>query len=147
MSTSIGSRVAVDESAKTSAVPTRNIATMTSQMLTWPVQITAHSPASTTARAPSMAITSTRRSSRSAIAPATSPRTSHGSWKDIAAAATSTGLRVCEATSSGPAAIIRPSPRLVVHDDATSQRKEVPSRCGKTVSTTRLVERLTSAGA
>ena len=55
----------------------------------------------------------------------------------IAAAATSTGLRVCDATSSGPAAIIRPSPRLVVHDEATSQRKLRPSREGNTVSTTR----------
>ena len=48
LSTSIGSRVPVEESAKTSASPTRNIAAMTSQMLTCPVRITTHSPASTT---------------------------------------------------------------------------------------------------
>ena len=146
LSTSIGSSVPVVESAKTSATPTRNIAPMTSQMLTCPERITAQSPTSTTARAPSIAITSTRRSRRSAIAPATSPKSSQGSWKATAAAATSTGLRVCDATSSGPAAIIRPSPRLVVHEDATSQRNEVPSRDGKTVSTTRLAG-LTRAGA
>ena len=138
LSTSIGTSVFVAESANTSASPTRNIATMTNQMLTCSVTITMHRPTSTTARAASMTITSTRRSRRSAMAPARSPNTNHGSWKDMAAAATSSGLRVWEATSSGPAAIISPSPRLVAQDDATSQRKEMPSRRGKTVSTRRL---------
>ncbi len=48
--------------------------------------------------------------------------------------ATSTGLRVCEATSSGPAARPIPSPRFEVHDDASSHRKPVPMRGGATTS-------------
>ena len=48
--------------------------------------------------------------------------------------ATSTGLRVCEATSSGPAARPIPSPRFEVHDEASSHRNPVPMRGGATTS-------------
>ena len=68
--TSIGSRVEDVVSAKTSPTPSRNIATRTTVMLTWPVAITTASPPATTTRAPSAAITSRRRSTRSATAPA-----------------------------------------------------------------------------
>ena len=51
--------------------------------------------------------------------------------------ATSSGSRVWEATSSGPAARAIPSPRLDTHDEANSQRKPVPRRPGATVSSRR----------
>ena len=54
---------------------------------------------------------------------------------------TSSGLRVCEATSSGAAAMSIPSPRFVTHDEPTSQRNPVPSRAGTTDSTIRLTSR------
>ena len=45
--------------------------------------------------------------------------------------ATSTGLRVCDATSSGPAASAMPSPRFDVHDDAEQPPEPAaePGRC------------------
>ena len=135
-STSIGASVPVVASAKTSAVPSTNSVAITSQMSTSPVTMTTHSPTRTTVRSESTAITSSRRSSRSASAPATRPNSSHGSCPATAAPATSNGLWVCEATSSGPAAIISPSPRLVVHEEASSQRKPMPRRAGTMVSTT-----------
>ena len=137
-STSIGVSVPVVASANTSAVPSTNIATSTSQMETCPVTMTTHRPARTSVRSESTTITITRRSSRSASAPATRPSSSHGSSEATTALDTSTGLCVCEATSSGPAATIRPSPRLLAHDDASSQRNPVPRRAGTTVSTRRL---------
>ena len=45
------------------------------------------------------------------------------------ASATRNGSEVCEATSSGPAASPIPSPRLLVQDEPTSQRNDVPIRC------------------
>ncbi len=140
-STSIGVSVPVVTSAKTSAVPSANIATRTNVMSTCPVTITTHSPARTIARSASTTITIRRRSSRSASAPATSPKTSHGSCEATAAPATSRGLWVCDATNSGPAAIIRPSPRLLTHDEASSHRNPVPKRAGTTASTRRLTVR------
>ena len=41
---------------------------------------------------------------------------------------------VWDATSNGPAASARPSPRVDTHDDASSQRNGVPRRAGTTVS-------------
>ncbi len=140
-STSIGASVPDVASAKTSAVPSTNSVTITSQMSTCPVTMTTQSPSRTAVRSESTTITSSRRSSRSASAPATSPNSSHGSCQAMAAPATSTGLWVCEATSSGPAATIRPSPRLLAHDEASSHRNPVPRRAGTTVSTTLLTVR------
>ena len=51
--------------------------------------------------------------------------------------ATSSGSWVCEAISSGPAASPMPSPRLLIHDEPTSQRNAVPMRAGSTVSINR----------
>ena len=143
LSTSIGTSVPPVASANTSAVPSARSAASTTAMLTCPVTITVQSRASTTTRTPLAAMMIRRRSSRSASAPAKSPTTSQGSWSAMAAEATRSGSRVWEATSSGPAASRRPSPRLVTHDDPMSQRKPVPSRVGRTVSTIRL----TSTGA
>ena len=53
---------------------------------------------------------------------------------------------VCEATSSGPAAIAMPSPMLVVHDEASSHRNRRPRRAGRTVSTKRLTSARPYAG-
>jgi hypothetical protein len=63
-----------------------------------------------------------RRLSRSESTPAHSPKTSGGAQRSNAAIATRKGSVVSEATSSGPAAIAMPSPRLVVHDEPSSQR-------------------------
>ena len=132
--TSIGSSVPLALSANTSATPNRNIVTSTTVTSTHPVTIATQSTATTTARNRSATTTSSRRSTRSAIAPAHSPNSSHGSRWRSAAIATRTGLRVCEATSSGPAARPIPSPRFEVHDDASSHRKPVPMRGGATTS-------------
>ena len=137
-STSIGVRVPVVASAKTSAVPRANIVTSTNQMLTCPVTMTTQRKARTTVRIESTTMTIRRLSSRSASAPATSPSSSHGSCEATAAPATASGLCVCEATSSGPAATINPSPRLLAQDDASSQRNPMPRRAGTMVSTRRL---------
>ena len=48
--------------------------------------------------------------------------------------ATSSGESVIDAISNGEAASAIPSPRLLVHDDASSQRKSRPSRRGATHS-------------
>ncbi len=73
----------------------------------------------------------------SVTAPATRPNSSGGSHCTPAARETRNGSRVSEATSSGPAARAMPSPRLEVHEEASSQRNPVPSRAGTTVSTMR----------
>lgn len=144
--TSIGVRVIVAVSANTSAVASAKSATSTSQMLTWPVTTTVPSTVRTRTRTPSMAITSTRRSRRSASAPPNRPKSSHGSCSITAEAATRTGFRVCEATRRGPAASIRPSPRLVVRSSppangsrcraspASGSRRDVSQACGPRVA-------------
>ena len=137
--TSIGSSVLEVVSANTSAVPSRNIATSTTAIDTAPVSTESASTTSTAARSRSTTTTSSRRSSRSASAPAYSPKTSGGSHWSSAASATRNASWVCEATSSGPAAIAMPSPRLEIHEEASSQRKPVPRRAGTTVSTRRLL--------
>ena len=48
----------------------------------------------------------------------------------MAAAAMRVGLRVCEATSSGPAASAIPSPMLPTQVDARFHRKGTPIRGG-----------------
>ena len=88
----------------------------------WPVTIVTTRAASTTARTASAAITIRRRSSRSDSTPAYRPNTSGGAHRSRAASETRNGSSVSEATSSGPAASAMPSPRLVVQDDASSQR-------------------------
>ena len=102
------------------------------------VTMVALSTATTPARSRSATMTTRRRSSRSASAPAHSPNSSQGSRCSTAAIATRTALRVCEATSSGPAARAIPSPMLLTHQDASSHRKPRPSRGGVTTSTIRL---------
>ena len=47
-----------------------------------------------------------------------------------AAIAIASGSRVCDATSSGPAARVIPSPKFVTHDEANRQRKLRPRRDG-----------------
>ena len=140
-STTIGSKVWEVVSAKVSAVPSRNIATRTTAMLTWPVTIEAYRTTSTSARSRSTVTTIARRSRRSARAPAYSPKSSHGSCWSRTAIATRKGSCVWEATSSGPAEIEIPSPMLLIHDDARSHRKGRPSRTGAMTSAIRLTSR------
>ena len=141
LSTSIGVSVPAVASTNTSAVPRATNVPRTMAMLTCPVAITAHRTARTSPRTTLAAMITRRRSSRSASAPATSPNTSQGTCSANMADDTSSGLRVCEATSSGAAAMSIPSPRLVTHDEPTSQRNPVPRRAGKTVSTMRVTSR------
>lgn len=68
-------------------------------------------------------------------APATSPKSNGGSHWIVAASATTAAFGVSDATSSGPAASATPSPRLVVHDEASSHWNPLPSRAGTTPST------------
>src|SRR6478672_13054462 len=110
-------------------------------MDTRPVTMARQSTPTTPARSRSATMTTTRRSSRSAIAPAHSPNTSQGRRCSSAASATSTALRVCEATSRGPAARAIPSPMLLTHEEPSSQRKLRPIRGGATTSRARLTGR------
>ena len=82
---------------------------------------------------------------RSAAGPAgrparrrSSPNSSGGSHCSSAASATRNGSCVSEATSSGPAASAMPSPRLLIHDEASSHRNPAPRRGGAATSTRRL---------
>ena len=79
----------------------------------------------------SQTITIRRRSTRSASAPAYRPNSSQGSRCSTAASATRNGSWVCEATSSGPAARARPSPRLDVQDEREQPTEAAtePGRC------------------
>ena len=139
--TTIGSRVPVVVSANTSAVPSRNIVTRTTATFTEPVTSIAVRTARTPARTRSTATTSRRRSTRSASTPAYSPNSSQGRNWSSPLIATRNGSEVWDAISSGPAARAMPSPRLLVQDDPTSQRKDVPIRAGSTASTTRPTRR------
>ena len=138
MSTNIGVSVLEVESANTSATPSAKTETSTTVMDTWPVAIEAQSSARTTLRTRFAVTTTVRRSRRSAMAPAYSPISSHGSPRSSPAIATRRASSVCEATSSGPAAMAIPSPMLVVHDETSSHRNRWPRRAGRTVSTKRL---------
>ena len=66
----------------------------------------------------------------------------------IAAAATSRGLRVCDATSSGPAARAMPSPRLRTQDDARlpPEGPPHPRRCDDVEDPAHEAETLPAAG-
>ena len=77
------------------------------------------------------------RLSRSVTAPAIGANSSGGSHWKVAASATRNASSVSEATSSGPAARAKPSPRLVNQDDGNSQRNPTPSRDGATNSASR----------
>jgi hypothetical protein len=134
LSTSIGTNVLDAVSANVSAVPNRNMTTSTTAMFTQPVTIVTVSTVSTTVRIRSTATTTRRRSSRSAMTPAFSPKSSHGRRCSGTAIATSSGSLVWEATSSGPAASVIPSPRLLIHEEASSQRKATPNRRGTTIA-------------
>ena len=74
---------------------------------------------------------------RSAIAPAHSPNISQGRRSSSPASATRNALRVCDATSSGPAASAIPSPMFDTQDDPSNKRKPVPSRGGMIALTIR----------
>ena len=82
------------------------------------------------ARTSPVTMTMARRLTRSATTPAYRPNNSHGSRCSNAAIATASGLCVWDATSSGPAASVIPSPRFVTHEEASSQRKLRPRRDG-----------------
>ena len=113
----------------------RTASTRTTAMLTVPVTIVATRTTRTTARhevrrrRPSAADRSGRRPRRRARRTGASGRYSLSS-----ASETRNGSRVCEATSSGPAAIAMPSPMLLTNDAESSQRKLRPSRAGARVS-------------
>ena len=79
-----------------------------------------------------------RRSNRSATTPASSPNNSHGSRCSTTASATRNGSRVCDATSSGPAASAMPSPRLLTQNDPSNHRNDGPSRAGAMTSARRV---------
>src|SRR6266545_1714962 len=120
--TSIGASVVEVLSANTSAVASRPRATSATVTVTCPVTIVTTSTLSTTARMPSAAITIRRRLSRSDSTPADKPNTKGGAHRSSAASETRNASLVSDATNSGPAATATPSPRFVVHDDASSQR-------------------------
>src|SRR5659263_664342 len=137
-STSMGSSVCEELSANTSAVPSTKRETRTTTIDTRSVTTASARSIRTTARTTSTVTTMRRRSSLSVRAPANNPNINGGNHWTVAASATRAGLLVSEATTSGPAAIAMPSPRLLTHDDASSHRKPVPRRAGATVSTSRL---------
>ncbi len=138
--TSIGTSVLVLLSAKTSAVPSRNIATRTTAIGAESTAIATASRARTTIRAASTATMIRRRSSRSVSAPAHRPNSMGGAHWSSAARATRNAWSVLEATSSGPAARAMPSPRLLVHDDAMTSRNPRPRRGGARTSSRRLTK-------
>ncbi len=147
LSTIIGSNVPVVMSAKVSAVPSTNIVTSTTTTLTASVAIVRASTPSTTARTTSTSTTISRRSWRSATTPAYSPNSNHGRRCNSPASATNNGLLVWDATNNGPAARAIPSPRLLIHDDESSQRNPCPIRCGATASITLLMAGCERSGA
>ena len=144
--TSIGSNVPEALSANVSAVPRRNSATSTTPIDTVPVPMLATSSPRTMTRTTSTPMTSDRRSSRSVTTPAGSAKSSLGSHCRVAASAIRNGESVCWATSSGPAAMASPSPRLPVHTDDSNQRKSLPRRAGATTSPTRRAVRRVAPG-
>src|SRR6185437_1657259 len=124
--TSIGSSVVLVVSPKVSVTPNRNSAARTTATPTRCVRIDAVRSSRIATRTRPVATTMARRSSRSAYR----PNNSQGSRCRNTAIATASGSRVCDATSSGPAARVIPSPRFVSHDEASSQRKLRPRRDG-----------------
>ena len=133
--TSIGSSVPLALSANTSATPNRNVVTSTT------VDVDPAGDDRDAQRPPRRGPAAGRRRRRAAAGrPGRRSRRPTARTAATAAAgaappcATSTGLRVCDATSSGPAARPMPSPRFDVHDDASSHRNPAPIRGGATTS-------------
>ena len=106
-------------------------------MFTAPVTIVAASSARTSARARLTTTMIRTRSTRSATTPAAKPNSSTGTFWARSAIETSSGSRVSEATSSGPAASATPSPMLVRTVVASSHRNERPRRDGAIASARR----------
>ena len=129
--TRLGISVLLAESAKVSAVPRMNRTTSTAAMLTVPLTITTTRAASTMARPMFTTTTIRRRSNRSAAAPPRTPNSRTGRYSLRSAIETRNGSRVCDATSSGPAAMTTPSPALLMTVAASSQRKPGPSLPGR----------------
>ena len=136
--TSIGSSVAGRRCRRTPRpCRCRNSAPSTTAMLTTPVsdrggqRDAGRRPGAGWRRRPDG-----RRSTRSAIAPAYRPNSSHGSTlEQHRHARPAAAIAVSEATSSGPAASAMPSPRLRrPADDASSHRNGFPRRTGATAS-------------
>jgi hypothetical protein len=115
--------VAVVVSPKVSVTPNRNKTARTTVMSTWRVTISVVSRTRIAIRTRPVTMTIAQRSSRSATTPAYRPNRSQGSRWSNAAIATASASRVTDATSSGPAARVIPSPRFVTQDEASSQRK------------------------
>ena len=82
----------------------------------------------------STTMTIRRRSNRSAAAPPRTPNSRIGRYSLRSAIETRNGSRVCDATSSGPAASTTPSPALLTIVAARSQRKLRPSLAGTMAS-------------
>ena len=136
--TSPGRSVLLAESANVSAVPSTNRTTRTTAMLiaaaddrgdeddqhdgTAEVDDDDHPPPVESGRR------SRRRGRRTAAT---------GRYSLSTAIETRNGSRVCEATSSGPAASAMPSPMLLTNVADSSQRKLRPSRVGAMVSVIR----------
>jgi hypothetical protein len=97
-------------------------------MVTVPVAMVAHDPPSATARTTSTTTISRHRSRRSARTPPTSENSRQDSDWTNAAPATSTGSRVREATSSGPATMVTPSPTVETAEAVQSLVKSAPRR-------------------
>ena len=103
---------------------------------------TAATRPSTIARSVSTDTTINRRSRRSDDAPAhTGRRAAAAATGRAPRARRGTGRWSARPRSSGPAARAMPSPRLLIHDDARSQRKPTPRRAGARVSTRPLTGR------
>ena len=131
-------------STNTSAVPERrSIAARTTAMLTCPVAITAQSSASTSA-----ACDVGGHDDAAAVEPVgersgeRARRRSQGSLqREHRPRRPAAGRGSARRPAAGRPRCRMPSPRLVTHDDPTSQRKPVPRRAGRTVSTMRVTSR------
>src|SRR6478672_6655712 len=141
--TRLGRSVLLAESAKTSAVASAKRAIRTIAMLTDPVT-TVYTRTDSIAARLTLAMTTIRlRSTRSATAPPGMPKRRNGRYSLRTARETRKGSRVSDATSSGPAATVTPSPRLLTNDAEKSQRKLRPSRAGAIASEVRAGRRRT----
>src|SRR5215218_6262679 len=135
--TSRGRMLPPPTSANVSAVPRTNNASRTTAMLTAPVTIVAARTARIAARHTLTRAIIRTRSTRSATTPAVKPNSSTGTFCASNAIETRSGSRVCDATSSGPAASATPSPTLVRTEVARSHRNERPRRAGTVASARR----------
>ncbi len=127
-STSSGTMTCAALSKRVSAVPSRNAARYTSGTVATPPATATASRITTVMRNRCAIPMTRRRSTRSISTPLASPNSSQGSWEANATPATSAGLRVSEATSSGSAAWRMPSERFDEAVAAHSRVKSAPSR-------------------